>query len=244
MAGANTDATFSYRPLYVQVKDSLIRRLIDGAWQPGQIIPSEMELAREIGVSQGTIRKALDVMTAENLLVRRQGRGTYVAEPAESRILFQFFRIVPDSGEASFPDSRILHWSREKATDAETESLALPDAADVWRIARVRDLGGMPAITETISLSARRFAGFETLPVIPNNIYRLYSEKWGITIARAREKLKAAPASKADAGELGCFEGTPLLQITRVAFDLEGNPVELRVSRCLTGQTHYLSELK
>jgi GntR family transcriptional regulator len=244
MAETDTGTTFNYRPLYIQVKDSLIRRLIDGAWQPGQIIPSEMELAREIGVSQGTIRKALDVMTAENLLVRRQGRGTYVAEPAESRILFQYFRIVPDSGEASFPDSSILRWSREKANGAERESLMLSKGAAVWRIARIRNLGGVPAIAETISLSTTRFAGFEALTSIPNNLYRLYSENWRITIARAREKLKAVAASKSDAKALGCAEGTPLLRIMRVAFDLEGNPVELRVSRCLTDQTHYLSELK
>jgi GntR family transcriptional regulator len=244
MAEMGMDGTFGYRPLYIQVKDSLIRRLIDGVWQPGQIIPSETELAREIGVSQGTIRKALDTMTAENLLVRRQGRGTYVAEPAESRILFQYFRIVPDSDEASFPDSRILRWSRAKATAAERKSLALAEQSDVWRIARVRDLGGVPAIAETISLSAARFAGFDALPAIPNNIYRLYSEKWGITIARAREKLKAVAASRADAEALGCAEDTPLLRISRVAFDLEGNPVELRVSRCLTENMHYLSELR
>jgi GntR family transcriptional regulator len=244
MAEMGMDGTFGYRPLYIQVKDSLIRRLIDGVWQPGQIIPSETELAREIGVSQGTIRKALDTMTAENLLVRRQGRGTYVAEPAESRILFQYFRIVPDSDEASFPDSRILRWSRAKATAAERKSLALAEQSDVWRIARVRDLGGVPAIAETISLSAARFAGFDALPAIPNNIYRLYSEKWGITIARAREKLKAVAASRADAEALGCAEDTPLLHISRVAFDLEGNPVELRVSRCLTENMHYLSELR
>jgi GntR family transcriptional regulator len=244
MAETNTARTFSYRPLYIQVKDSLIRRLIDGKWQPGQIIPSETDLALEIGVSQGTIRKALDTMAAENLLIRRQGRGTYVAEPAESRILFQYFRIVPDDGEASFPDSRILNWSRKKATAAEREGLALPENSDVWRIARVRDLGGVPAIAETISLSAARFTGFEALPSIPNNIYRLYSEKWGITIDRAREKLKAVAASRTDAKVLGCAEGAPLLRIGRVAFDLEGNPVELRISCCLTDQAHYLSELK
>jgi GntR family transcriptional regulator len=244
MTKTDAGATFSYRPLYIQVKDSLIRRLIDGAWQPGQIIPSEMELAREIGVSQGTIRKALDVMTAENLLVRRQGRGTYVAEPGESRILFQYFRIVPDSGEASFPDSSILRWSRERANGAERESLMLPKEAAVWRIARIRNLGGVPAIAETISLSATRFTGFEAITSIPNNLYRLYSENWRITIARAREKLNAVAASRSDASALDCAEGTPLLRIVRVAFDLEGNPVELRVSRCLTNQTHYLSELK
>lgn len=244
MAETNTASAFGYRPLYVQVKDSLVRRLIDGEWQPGQIIPSETDLAREIGVSQGTVRKALDTMTAENLLVRRQGRGTYVAEPAESRILFQYFRIVPDSDEASFPDSRVLRWSRERASRSEQESLSLKEKSEVWRIARLRDLGGAPVIAETISLSAARFTDLEAMPSIPNNIYRLYSERWGITIARAREKLKAVAASQADAGVLGCVAGTPLLQITRVAFDLEGNPVELRVSRCLTENVHYLSELR
>lgn len=236
--------TFSYRPLYIQVKDSLIRRLIDGQWQPGQIIPSETDLAREIGVSQGTIRKALDTMTAENLLVRRQGRGTYVAEPAESRMLFQYFRMVPDSGEPSFPDSRILRWSREKANAAEEQGLVLPNGSDVWRIVRIRDVAGVPSIAETISLSAARFTGFDALDAIPNNVYRLYSEKWGITIARAREKLKAVSASANDAEALGCAVATPLLQISRVAFDLESNPVELRVSRCLTETVHYLSELR
>jgi GntR family transcriptional regulator len=138
----------------------------------------------------------------------------------------------------------VLRWSREKANRTERESLALQEGSAVWRIARVRDLGGLPAIAETISLSAARFAGFDSLPEIPNNIYRLYSDRWGITIARAREKLKAIAASKADAEALGCAEGTPLLRIDRIAFDLEGNPVELRVSRCLTQNVHYLSELR
>jgi GntR family transcriptional regulator len=243
MSGTGT-AAFAYRPLYIQVKDSLIRRLIDGQWQPGQMIPSETDLAREIGVSQGTIRKALDVMTAENLLVRRQGRGTYVAEPAESRMLFQYFRMIPDSGEPSFPDSRILARSREKADATERSELGLASGASVWRIERIRDVAGAPAIVETISLSAVRFADFDRLTGIPNNVYRLYSEKWGITIARARERLKAVAASPADATALGCRPGTPLLRINRVAFDLEGNAVERRVSRCLTATLHYLSELR
>ena len=90
--------------------------------------------------------------------MRRRGSGTYVAEPAESRILFQYFRLVPDSDEASFPDSRVLHWSREKADETDRVSLALPHGSDVWRIARVRDLGGVPVIAETISLSAMRWS--------------------------------------------------------------------------------------
>lgn len=238
------EPAFTYRPLYVQVKDSLVRRLIDGAWLPGQLIPSEMELAREIGVSQGTIRKALDAMTAENLLVRRQGRGTYVAEPEESRILFQFFRLVGDDGQHSFPTSRILARSTVPASAVERERLQLAPASRVVRIERVRNLGGRPLIVETISLPHERFSAIEAMAEIPNNVYRLYSQNWGVTIGRAVERLKAIAATSADAAELGCMAGAPLLEIGRVAYDLEGSPVELRVSRCLTDRIHYASELR
>jgi GntR family transcriptional regulator len=244
MAEALEAAGFSYRPLYVQVKDSLVRRLIDGAWQPGQLIPSEIELAREIGVSQGTVRKALDAMTDENLLVRRQGRGTFVAEPEEGRILFQFFRLVPDTGERSFPNSRIIGHKAGKASESEAAALAIRTGIDTIQIERVRTIREKPLIVETITLPAVRFRGFEAIDEIPNNVYRLYSQRWGITIARASEKLKAVPATAPDAAELGCPLGTPLLEIGRIAYDLEAKPVELRVSRCLTDGIHYSSDLR
>jgi len=235
---------FGFKPLYLQVKESLVRRLIEGSWLPGQMIPSEMELARELGVSQGTVRKALDTMTSENLLIRRQGRGTYVAEPEESRILFHFFRMVRDSGERVFPDSRIVRRARVRAGRREAAALSIAEGGEVWRIERVRTFGAQPLIAETITLPAARFPGFEALEEIPNNVYRLYSEGWGITIASAREQLKAVAASARDAKHLGCAPGTPLLEISRVASDLEQNAVELRVSRCLTQEAHYLSELR
>ena len=206
-------------------------------------LPSEIELARQLKVSQGTVRKALDSMTADNLLLRRQGRGTYVAEPEESRILFQFFRLVPDDGKPSFPDSAILDRRQAGATAQEAEALALVPGAPVWRIERVRTLAGAPLLVETITLSDARFPRFDELAAIPNNVYGLYSERWGITIGRASERLKAVAATPADATALGCAAGTPLLSITRIALDLENKPVELRVSRCLTEAVHYSSEL-
>jgi GntR family transcriptional regulator len=244
MAEALDAAGFSYRPLYVQVKESLVRRLIDGAWQPGQLIPSEIELAREVGVSQGTVRKALDAMTDENLLVRRQGRGTFVAEPEEGRILFQFFRLVPDSGERSFPNSRIIGRKIGKASAAEAAALAMRAGADTIRIERVRTIEEKALVVETIILPAARFPGFDAIGEVPNNVYRLYSQRWGITIARASEKLKAVPATTSDAAQLGCAAGTPLLEVNRLAYDLEAKPVELRVSRCLTDGIHYSSDLR
>ncbi len=236
--------SFAYKPLYVQVKDKLKQRLIDGTWLPGQMIPSEMDLAREIGVSQGTVRKALDAITAENLLVRRQGRGTYVAEPEDSRILFRYFRLQPKTGKPSFPQSHVSSCIRTQADRLEIEALAIPAKSDVWRIGRERHISKKPLLVETLSLPAERFAGFEALDAIPNNVYRLYSDRWGITIARAAERLTAIAADRGDARILGCETGTPLLRIERIAYDLEDTPVELRVSRCLTDAVHYLSDLK
>lgn len=238
------EAGFAYKPLYVQVRDTLVRRLIDGQWQPGQLIPSEIELAREIGVSQGTIRKALDAMTAENLLVRRQGRGTYVAEPEDRRMLFQFFRLTPDDRDRAFPTSVVRSRTKAAATEAERAALAIPAHALVWRISRTRALDGRPMVAETLSLPVARFEGFDQMEAVPNNVYRLYSQRWGVTIARAAEKLKAVAATAEEAAELNCPEGAPLLEIERIAYDLEAQPVELRVSRCLTDGIHYLSELR
>ncbi|MDP3895831.1 MAG: GntR family transcriptional regulator [Mesorhizobium sp.] len=243
MSEAGEIATFSYKPLYLQVKDSLIRRLIDGIWQPGQLIPSEMELAREVGVSQGTIRKALDAMTAESMLVRRQGRGTFVAEPEESRLLFRFFRLSADDGARAFPESRIISRTDGAASRDAGLRLGLAAGAELWRIERVRTLDGSPMIVETIELPKDRFPGFAQVVDIPNNVYRLYSENWGITIGRASERLRAVAADARDVAELRCAPAAPLLEISRVAYDLENRPVELRVSRCLTEGFHYSSEL-
>src|SRR3984885_10327216 len=106
--GEAVAASLGYRPLYRQVKELLMKRLSDGSWSPGQMLPSEPEIAVGLGVSPGTVRKALDEMSSESLLVRRQGRGTFVASHDEERILFQFFRMVSDNGVRRFPESRTI----------------------------------------------------------------------------------------------------------------------------------------
>ena len=133
-----------YRPLYRQVYDFLVRQIAEGAWRPAEALPSEQALAEKLRVSQGTVRKALDAMTAENLLVRRQGRGTFVAEPEDARILFQFFRLTDDNGadDEAFPDSRLLSCTRAPATESEAEALAIKPGDDVWRIERSRQIRG------------------------------------------------------------------------------------------------------
>lgn len=233
----------TFRPLHRQVRDMLIRRLVDGVWAPGAPLPSEMQLAAELGVSQGTVRKALDAMAAENLVVRRQGRGTFVAQHDDERILFQFFRLVPDAGARSFPDSRILAVADGKANLAEREALELAEGAKVTRVRRMRAMAGEPAIVERIVLPEALFPGLSTME-LPNNLYGLYGARFGVTVASTRENLKAVAASPEDAAALGVAPGEPLLKIDRLARSLERSPVEWRVSFCRTEKLHYLSELR
>ncbi|KRE16531.1 GntR family transcriptional regulator [Bosea sp. Root381] len=232
-----------FRPLYRQVKENFVRRLVDGSWSPGMALPSEGQLASEIGVSQGTVRKALDELAAENLLVRRQGRGTFVAEHDEQRILFQFFKLVRDDGITHFPDSTVVHVEIAGASDAEYAALELKADDQVIRIRRLRSLGGAPLILETISLPERVFPGLADGPV-PNNLYSLFARRYGVTIANAREKLKAVVLTTEQADVLQVAAGSPALEIDRVALSLDGSPVERRLSLCLTEEVHYQSDLR
>ncbi len=238
-----TDAPPAFRPLYRQVKERLVARLIDGTWPPGVPLPSEQQLAQELGVSQGTVRKALDSMTGEHLLVRAQGRGTFVAEFEDRRALFRFFRLIGDDDNQQFPESSVTSLRRRTAELAQRQQLELEKGDKVWSIERTRRLGGLPIVAETIILPLVLFPGLDEMEAIPNNVYSLYASRFGLTVAHVKEKLKAVLASGQDAAVLNCSKGTPLLRIDRIARSLNGNPIEWRVSRCLTEQYHYLSEL-
>lgn len=230
------------KPLYRQVRESLIRRMVDGIWAPGEPLPSEIQLAAELGVSQGTVRKALDELAAENIVVRRQGRGTFVARHDEERILFQFFKLVGDDGMRHFPESRVLDIERVKGSTEECTTLGLARNARILRIRRLRTFDGAPLIIESLVLPEQLFPGLADAPV-PNNLYGLYAQRYGITVSRAREELKAVSADADTAAMLKTEPGTPVLLIDRLAFALDGTPVEWRVSYCLTSNFHYLSDL-
>lgn len=239
---AETEA-LGFRPLYRQVRDRLIRRLVDGVWAPGEPLPSEIQLATELGVSQGTVRKALDAMAADSLVIRRQGRGTFVARHDDERIMFQFFKLVGDDGSRALPISTVLSLSQGKAGAAERKILTLAKDAKVIRIKRLRSMEGQPAIIEDLILPEALFpelAGME----LPNNLYGLYAMHFGITVVSTREMLKAVAISEAEAEALKAAPGAPALKIDRLALSLERQPVEWRVSVCLTDRRHYLSELR
>ncbi len=234
-AGAN-------KPLYAQVEEIIRQRLIDNYWKPGDVLPSEFQLADKLNVSQGTVRKALNDMVAENLLERRQGSGTFVSEHTERRALFLFFNLVGKDGSRTMPVSQIISSDIRKAAAEERARLELAAGAEVVTVRRVRALHGKPVIIDSVTVSKALFPKLGSGFKLPENLYRFYQGEYGITIAKAEERVRAVSATPDEAALLGLETGTPLLEIDRTSLALDAHQVEWRVSRCNTDRHTYVAE--
>ncbi len=232
-------------PLYAQAEEMLAQRIAEGLWQPGAMLPPEPMLAEVLGVSPGTLRKAMAALERRRLIERRQGRGTFVAAETSERALFHFFRIVDLEGRKHAPTSYVLDCRTAPAAAEDAAALALAEGAALHQVRRGRAIAGSPCIVERIALPAWLFPGF-ALPVLremTDELYVLYQRDFGITVARAEERLSAIAARGPDALLLGVAEGTPLIEIDRTAWDLAGRRVERRVTRLNTAAHRYLSAL-
>lgn len=230
-----------FQPLYKQVYAVLVRRIAEGDWRPAEALPSEQALADELGVSQGTVRKAMDALAGENLILRQQGKGSFVAEHTQEHALFRFFRLArpaPDRARIT-PQLGEEKVSSRPATDVERSKLSLKGAAQVVEIRRTRLIDDVPKVVEKIILPLDIFPGIDKQQVLPNTLYSLYQGVYGVNISVAREELRAILANKRDARALQLEPGTPLLQIDRIAVALDGQAVEWRVSRCDTRDIVY-----
>jgi GntR family transcriptional regulator len=241
MSSSNSD---NGRPLYARVRDRLTERIRSGEWKPGQLIPNEFEIAAEYRVSQGTARKAISELAAEGLVVRRQGRGTFVVEHTPAHVLFRFFNLFDESGAAVIPDSRDARASVGPADAEERQALVLEPGTRVIRIARTRTRAGAPFIAETSVLPEPLFPGLGDAPEIPNTLYDRFQQTYGILVLRTDDRLSAVTADATTAARLGIAAATPLLRIDRIAFTIDDKPIERRVSLCHLERAHYLARTR
>lgn len=227
-----------FRPLYAQVQATLIDRLAEGIWAPGQALPAETALAKEMGVSQGTVRKAVDRLCADGVLTRAQGRGTFVAEQTLELANFRFFRIVDSQGKRVVPDLvRQIAVSRE-ADPTEAKALSIPVGSEVHVMDRIRTISGQRAVLERATVPDVIMPGLsQSAP--PNALYPHYQAHYGVTVISAEDRLSAIPADDRQARRLGVLSGAPLLHVVRVARDLRDRPVEYRLSWFVTQGTSF-----
>ncbi|RZL57033.1 MAG: GntR family transcriptional regulator [Variovorax sp.] len=245
---AAENATPSFSPLYQQIKALILQRLQAGEWKPGEPIPSEIELAARFRVSQGTVRKAIDELAAENLVVRRQGKGTFVATHAEHHVQYRFLRLVPDHGDAHAegPAERtIVDCRRQRAAADVARALDLRAGDAVLQVRRVLAYGGVPTILEDLWLPGTPFKGLtaERLRDWHGPMYALFETEFGVRMVRAEEKIRAVRPDTEQAGLLRLPPDMPLLSVERVAHTYHDAPMELRRALYRTDTHHYRNAL-
>ena len=235
----------TFSPLYRQIKSLILQSLEAGEWRPGDMIPSEQELATRFSVSQGTVRKAIDEMVADNLLLRKQGKGTYVTSHTDPRAFFRFLRLVPIDGELSHPISVPLDCWRARAGSEAARMLAIDVGDEIIIVRRVLRFSGKPTVIDEIYLPGDAFPGltFDVLKSSTMSLYSLFETRFGLRMVRATESIRAVAADRSSAEILKISEGKPLLSIERITYTYGDRPVEWRRGLYLTDEHFYLNEL-
>ncbi len=238
----------AFSPLYQQIKGLILNSLRLGEWKPGEGIPSEMELAARFRVSQGTVRKAIDALAGDNLLVRRQGKGTFVATHAAQYVQFRFLKLVPDSvthGSEGPAQRDIVECRRARASADVARALALRTGDAVLQVRRVLSFTGTPTILEDIWLPAAPFKGLtaEKLSNYHGPMYALFETEFNMRMLRADEKIRAEPAIDGRELLLKIPQGTPLLSVERISYTYKDVPMELRRGYYRTDTHHYHNTL-
>lgn len=229
-------------PRYRAVQQQMLDALARSEWRPGEVIPSEKRLCERFGVSIGTLRKAIDGLVNSHILVRQQGLGTFVASHDRPRQFFQFFNFAPHEGARTYPEVRLLQFTNAKADKLVAEKLNTEVGAELHKIRNLLLMDGLPAIVDTIFLPAALFRGLTESMIRdrPSTLYSLYADKFGINVIRIDERVRAGAANGACAKLLGLRAGASVLEVRRIAFSFNDQPVEWRISHVNTNRHEYV----
>lgn len=232
-------------PLYRMVKRTLLQAIEQGSYPAGGMLPSEAELAAAFGVSIGTLRHAVDELVGEHILVRRQGRGTFVAMHNADRFLFQFFHVERSDGLREGPQVDLVSFDRVRLDDDAAQALGLKTGEPAIQVDNRLLLQGRAVIHDRLTLPALLFKGLteKRLRERSSTVYHLYQTEFGITVTRAHERARAIAADRTAARILGLAPATPVLQVRRTAFTFGDKPVEYRVSTINTAHHDYVNLL-
>jgi GntR family transcriptional regulator len=224
------------QPLYQQVRDALAGRIAAGEWKPGAVLPNEGDLAREFSVSPGTLRKALDLLEAERLLIRRQGRGTFVKNPGSEDQMGRYCNLRDPRGKALRGDIRTLEVAEAIADEIERARLQLGCDEQVYRIRRARAYEGRTFMVEDVSLPVAVFPGLAERKVCPLALIEL-AQAYGILLGKGEERVSMGAASGPASEVLRTPEASPVLFLDRVIETRDGRPVEWRRGECILTTT-------
>jgi GntR family transcriptional regulator len=244
---APQDAFLTPDPLYKHVKNEIIQSLTRGEWKPGEMLPSEPKLAERYGVGVSTVRAAIGELAAAGVLVKKQGKGTFVAVHGEERSVYQFFRVVHNDGRKDLPVSELLLFKKAQADDEVANLLQLSrfgQRLNVYKLRNVLRVQGIPVVVSDIVLPAALFPGLneEILRTGGKTLYAVYQKHFGVHIVRTMEQLRAVKADVVATRIFSLPPSGPVLEVRRIAYTFNDIPVEVRRSRVDTRHYHYRIE--
>jgi len=233
----------SSRPLYRQLCDALAERIAAGEWKPHAAIPNEGDLAREFGVSPGTMRKALDLLESQHLVTRRQGRGTFVNDPTSDEISNRFSNLRAADGEPIAGEVKASRMAQGVANALECARLRVQAHDPVYRISRVIFRREQPFMLEEVAMPAALFPGLAEIG--PADSIAALAQRYGLLVGKAEERLTIDAAAPDVAAVLGIAPAAPIVMLDRIMLTLDGRPIEWRIGRCqLADHYYYLAEMR
>ena len=229
---------FFIRPLYLQLRDALAERIATGEWKVGRTLPSEIHLARELNVSPGTLRKSLDLLERDHLIIRRRGRGTYVNNPTAPTELARFTKVRASNGDPVLGELLSVELVRRAASEREKTLLLLPQDADVCALRRLRSYQGNPLLVEHVLLPNALFSDVSDAEWGSCWLTEI-APRHGVLLGSATEKLTPAVASAGACQALRIPQGSAIFILERLITTLDGRPAQWRRAECVSSGLHY-----
>ena len=237
-----TENRFSTRPLYLQLREALLERIAAGQWKAGNAIPNESDLAREFGVSPGTMRKALDLLESQRVLTRRQGRGTFINDQNSAEMAQRYNKLRGPDGRPVLGEPEVGPISEGAASEPEAGRLGMEPEGRVYRFTRTYFREHRPFMMDQVAVPATMFPGLEKQREVATDVVTL-AQRYGLLTGSASERITIAPADAMRADVLNVAPGAPLLNFDRVVFELNGLPLEWRLGYCHLTSGYYLAAL-
>jgi GntR family transcriptional regulator len=232
---------WSQSALYIQVRTHILEAIRSGEWRPGEAIPPEKKLCTRFGISMGTLRKAVDELAASGMLTRHQGRGTFVTRHSQDRYLFFFFHLIGQDGHKEYPGVEFLKLGSTQADEFATNVLKISLGEPLWHVSNRLSLRKEIVSLDEIYLPKELFPGLseERLRDRQTTLYQMYQDEFNLTVMRAAERVQAVLATSTQARLLKIKTGSPLLQIIRIIYTIDNQPIELRHSFVQTSNCEY-----
>ena len=214
-------------PLYTQIAESLLDQIESGKLAPGHRLAPERELSQTLGVNRVTLRQALQLLETQGLLIRRQGHGTYIAEPKIERQagkLFSFTRGMERRGYK--PGAKVIVFNERPVEASIAKHLKLRVSSPVYEIHRLRFVNKEPVLLEQFTISVQRFPNLDKHDLVNRSMFEVMEKEYGVVVSQARQSLEPVLATDYEAKLFGIATGTPLMLERRLSFDKDNQPVE------------------